>query len=165
MRRRRDPNHSAASSPRKSRRIHSETPGKLPELAACPRCHASYRNGRWTWETPPIGSYALECPACERIADDDPAGELRLSGAFLAAHRDEIEGCLRNIEAHEKSEHPLKRILSLREDGADLVVRVTDAKLVTQMGHALENAWAGELVLPKTTADRTAYARGSWHRD
>lgn len=52
MRRQRDPNHPAANAPRTTRRIHEEGPGKLPELAGCPRCNASYRNGRWTWETP-----------------------------------------------------------------------------------------------------------------
>jgi hypothetical protein len=165
MRRQRDPSHPAANAPRTTRRIHEESPGKLPELAACPRCHASYRNGRWTWEVPPLGSYTLECPACERIADDDPAGELRLSGRFVKAHRSEIEGCLRNVEERQRAEHPLKRIMSLREDGTDLVVRVTDSKLVTQLGHALESAWDGDLVLPKTTADRSSPARGTWHRD
>lgn len=165
MRRQRDPNHPAANAPRPNRRIHDETHGKLRELAECPRCHASYRNGRWTWETPPIGSYALQCPACERIAAADPAGELRLSGSFVDAHRDEIEGCLRNVEERQRAEHPLKRIMSLSEDGSDLVVRVTDAKLVAQLGHALESAWDGVLVLPKTTADRSSPARGTWHRD
>jgi hypothetical protein len=165
MRRHREPNHSAANAPRAPRRIHEETAGKLPELAGCPRCHASYRNGRWTWETPPIGSYTFECPACARIADDDPAGEIRLSGTFVAAHRDEIEGCLRNVEARQRTEHPLKRIMSMRDEDGDLVVRVTDAKLVTQLGHALESAWDGVVTLPKTTADRSAFARGTWHRD
>ncbi len=165
MRRQRDPKHPAAHTPRGARRIHEEAAGKLPELAGCPRCHASYRNGRWTWEAPPIGSYALECPACVRIADDDPAGELRLTGGFVGAHRDEIEGCLRNVEARERVEHPLKRIMSLREEEGALVVRVTDAKLVNQLGHALESAWDGQLTLPKTVADPTTFARGSWHRD
>ena len=165
MRRQRDSKHPAAHTPRGARRIHDEPAGKLPELAGCPRCRASYRNGRWTWEAPPIGSYAHECPACVRIAADDPAGELRLSGRFVGAHRDEIEGCLRNVEAHEREEHPLKRIMSLREEEGELVVRVTDPKLVTQLGHALESAWDGRLSLPKTTADPASYARGTWHRD
>jgi hypothetical protein len=165
MRRHREPTHPAASVPRGNRRIHDEPAGKLPELAACPRCQASYRNGRWTWEAPPIGSYALECPACERIAADDAAGELRLEGRFVAAHRDEIEGCLRNVETRERDEHPLKRIMSIREDGQAVVVRVTDAKLVNQLGHALANAWDGELELPKTTADKSSFARAAWRRD
>jgi len=165
MRRQRESSHPAANAPRNTRRIHEESAGKLPELAGCPRCKASYRNGRWTWETPPIGSYALECPACKQIEADDAAGELRIGGLFALAHRGEIEGCLRNVEANERSEHPLKRIMSIREDGEDLVVRVTDAKLVTQLGHALENAWDGVLVLPRTTSDRSSPARGSWRRD
>jgi len=165
MRRQRETTHPAASTPRGNRRIHEESAGKLPELAGCPECQASYRNGRWTWEAPPIGSYAHVCPACEQIARDDAAGELRLEGRFLAGHREELEGCLRNVEAREKSEHPLKRIMSIREDGAALVVRVTDAKLVHQLGHALSKAYDGELELPGTTADRSSAARGRWRRD
>ena len=165
MRRHREPTHVAASLPRAARRIHTESAGKLPEFAACPHCRASYRNGRWTWETPPVGSYALECPACERIASDDAAGELRIAGRFAATHRDEIEGCLRNLEAREKSEHPMKRIMSIRDEGADLVVRVTDAKLVTQLGHALEKAYDGDLELPATTAEKETLTRVHWRRD
>lgn len=148
-----------------SRRIHEEPAGKLPELAGCPSCGASYRNGRWTWERAPIGSYALECPACVQVAADDAAGELRLSGHFLAAHRPEIEGCLRNVEEREKREHPLNRIIAIRETADGLVVRVTAARLVVQLGHALERAYDGQLALPATTADRSSPARGSWHRD
>lgn len=165
MRRQRESNHPAASLPRGARRIHVESGGKLPELAGCPTCGASYRNGRWTWQTAPIGSYSHACPACERIARDDAAGELRIEGAYAATHWSEIEGCLRNLEAREKSEHPLKRIASIREDGAARVVRVTDAKLVTQLGHALERAHDGDLELPKSSADRDAFARARWRRD
>jgi hypothetical protein len=165
MRRRRAPDHAAASKPRSSRRIHEEKAGKLPELAGCPQCQASYRNGRWTWEPAPVGSYSLTCPACEQIADDYAGGELRLEGAFVAAHRAEIEGCLRNVEEYEKSEHPLKRIMSIRDDGDAMVVRVTDAKLVTQLGHAVDRAYNGKLELPATTADPSTVARGRWSRD
>ena len=55
--------------------------------------------------------------------------------------------------------------MSIREDGQAVVVRVTDAKLVNQLGHALASAWDGELELPKTTADQSSFARAAWHRD
>ena len=88
---------------RPSRRIHDEAPGqasgKLPELAGCPRCGASYRNGRWTWKTAPLGSYEHVCPACERIAADYPAGVLHVEGDFVASHRDDLIGLIRNIES------------------------------------------------------------------
>ncbi|MFO0691877.1 MAG: BCAM0308 family protein [Myxococcota bacterium] len=165
MRRHRESDHAAASGPRTTRRIHEERAGKLRELAGCPTCHASYRNGRWTWEAPPIGSYAHVCPACEQIAKDDVGGELHLAGDFLSAHRGEIEACLRNVEEREKREHPLKRIMSIRDEGGAVVVRVTDPKLVIQLGHALERAYDGELQLPATSSDRSSPARGHWRRD
>lgn len=165
MRRQRESDHAAASAPRTTRRIHDEPAGKLRELAGCPTCQASYRNGRWTWETPPIGSYSHVCPACDQIAKGDAGGELHLAGAFLAAHRAEIEACLRNVEAREKREHPLKRIMSILDEEDEVVVRVTDPKLVIQLGHALERAYDGKLELPATTADRSSPARGRWRRD
>jgi hypothetical protein len=164
-RKRESSTHSAASTPRPSRRIHEERAGKHPELAGCPQCGASYREGRWTWEAPPIGSYDLVCPACVQIQADDAGGELRLEGAFVGAHRSEIEGLLRNVEENEKREHPLKRIISIREDADAVVVRVTDAKLVTQLGHAIDRAYNGELELPHSTSDRSSPARGRWRRD
>ena len=83
----------------------------------------------------------------------------------VAAHRDEIEGLLRNVEEREKSEHPLKRIMSIRPDGDAVVVRVTDAKLVTQLGHAVDRAYNGALELPPSTAEQSELARGRWRRD
>lgn len=165
MRRQRESTHPAATTPRGNRRIHEEREGKHPDLAACPRCGACYRSGRWTWDAAPVGSYELTCPACEQIEEDYAGGEFRLEGAFVAAHRGEIEGLLRNVEEREKSEHPLKRIMSIREDAGALVVRVTDAKLVTQLGHAIDRAYNGKLELPPTSAEQSELARGRWHRD
>lgn len=165
MRRKRESTHPAAGQPRGNRRIHAEGGGKLPELAACPACGASYRNGRWTWQQAPVGSYERTCPACERIAANDPAGELRLTGRFLEEHRAELEGCLRNVEKRERDEHPLRRILAIRSDGDELVVGVTEAKLVIQLGHAVASAYDGKLELPATTADRDAFLRARWRRD
>ena len=90
MTRQRSTPHPASQVPRRSRRIHEEGPDKLPEIAACPECQASYRKGRWTWKSAPADAYSHRCPACERIADDYPAGVVELDGGFIAAHRDEL---------------------------------------------------------------------------
>lgn len=169
MARKRSTTHSAARQPRPARRIHDEAPGaahgKLPEIAGCPRCGASYRDGRWTWQTPPVGSYEHVCPACERIAEDYPAGVLHVEGEFAASRRDELVGLIRNIEERERAEHPLKRIMAIVDEGSGFVVTVTDAKLVDSFGRALKSAYDGSLEHPPTTSDKENLVRVRWTRD
>lgn len=149
MRRRRSKTHPAASQPRTDRQSREADTyalrGKLPEPSSCPSCGASYREGRWTWRPAPPDAHDTECPACRRIADDFPAGIVTLSGAFTAAHADEIRGLVRNIEEREKQEHPLKRVMAIREEGDGLVVTTTDARLARGLGEALRHAYHGEL--------------------
>jgi hypothetical protein len=165
MPRHRSKTHPAASTPRPSRRIHEESKGKLPELAACPDCGASYREGRWTWKVAPVGSYEHRCPACERIANDYPAGVLAVSGSFAESHRDELLGLLRNTEAAEREAHPLKRIMTVEDADQGFVVSVTDGKLAESLGRALERAYEGELDRPPTTSEKENLVRVHWSRD
>jgi hypothetical protein len=148
-----------------ARRIHEESAGKLPEIAACPRCRASYRNGRWTWKTAPAGSYEYVCPACERIAGAYPAGTLHVEGDFVASHRDDLIGLIRNIEERERTQHPLKRIMAIADQGSGFVVTATDSKLVLTFGSALEKAYGGRLERPPTTSDKENLVRVRWTRD
>ncbi|MEN8160039.1 MAG: BCAM0308 family protein [Myxococcota bacterium] len=165
MPRKRSKTHPAASQPRPSRRIYEEEPGKRPELAGCPSCGASYREGRWTSQTAPAGSHEEVCPACRRVADDYPAGVLHVEGAFVGAHREELVGLIRHVEERERAEHPLKRIMAIEDEGAGFLVKVTDAKLAPSMGHALRSAYEGDLELPPTTSDRENLVRVRWTRD
>lgn len=163
MSRKRSATHPAAGSPRPARRIHEEVPGKLPEIAECPDCRASYRNGRWTWKPAPAGSYESLCPACQRIDTDDPAGILRVEGEFAAAHREEIIGLIRNLEERERTEHPLKRIMNIANEGDGFVVTTTDAKLLGTFGRSLEKAYGGQLE-HSTTSETEGFLRARWTR-
>jgi hypothetical protein len=125
---------------------------KLPQPTLCPRCGAVFANGRWQWvAVAPRGAPETVCPACQRIADRYPAGEVTLAGQFVAAHRDEIVNLLRNLEAAQQAEHPLQRIVALEEGrgkeghGGRIVVTTTDIHLPRRMGHALTDAYAGDL--------------------
>ena len=169
MRRARSKTHSAASEPRRPRRIHDEahdvygTAKKLPDGTACPRCAASYREGRWTWERPLLGSPEHLCPACRRIEDDYPAGVVAVRGAFAAAHREEIESLIRHVEEHAKQEHPLKRIFAILEEDGGLRVPTTDARLAREIGEALYRAYRGELEQPAPQTE--GIVRVSWQRE
>jgi hypothetical protein len=151
MRRKRSKTHPAASQPRTDRLLQSAEKdvyglrGKLPDPTACPSCGAMYRNGRWTWGSPPADAHRAECPACRRIADDYPAGLVTVRGEFALAHRQEILSLAHHVEEREKREHPLKRIMAVREEPGALVVTTTDARLARGIGEALEHAYKGEL--------------------
>jgi len=166
MRRNRSSTHPAARQPRPARRVPSSgEPAKLADVTGCPKCGACYRKGRWTWRTAPTGSHEQLCPACERIADRYPAGVLHVEGAFAAAHRDDLIGLVRNIEERERSDHPLKRVMSLRTRKNGFVVETTDGKLAQTLGRALHKAHDGKLEHPPTTADKENLVRVRWVRD
>jgi hypothetical protein len=137
---------------------------KLADPTVCRTCMAVFMRGRWQWSDGRHEGAAWGlCPACQRTADNYPAGELTLKGAFLAAHRQEIVGLARNTEEEEKREHPLQRIMSVDESGGMIVIRTTDIHLPRRIGHALVAAYKGEL---ETHYDEAGYfVRMSWTRE
>lgn len=135
--------------------------GKLPEPTVCPDCKAVVREGRWQWLSPPFGAPEHLCPACRRTRDSYPAGQLIASGAFLAEHRDEVVGLIRNVEARNKAEHPLKRIMALEESEGELEVTTTDAHLVRAIGDAIHHAYQGELSFQQDEAETLLRMRWS----
>jgi NMD protein affecting ribosome stability and mRNA decay len=103
------------------------------------------------------------CPACHRINDNYPAGELTLSGSFLKSHAQEIVRLARNTEALESREHPLQRIMAIEENPEGIVITTTDVHLPRRIGHAIVDAYKGEL---DTHYDEGAYfVRMTWKRD
>jgi NMD protein affecting ribosome stability and mRNA decay len=164
MRRKRSDEHQSPRE-RPARRIHEEGRGKHAEIAACPRCSASYRNGRWTWKAAPAGSYERVCPACERIESRYPAGVLHVGGEFARAHRDELVHLIKNVEERERTDHPLKRIMDIADEGSGFAVSATDSKLALAFGRALKKAYDGELEQPPTTSEKENLVRVRWTRD
>jgi NMD protein affecting ribosome stability and mRNA decay len=137
---------------------------KLHEPTRCPQCGAVFQNGRWVWSKAPVqdAEEAL-CQACQRINDGYPAGEVHVSGAFVPAHKSEIVGLMRNIEQAENADHALNRIMGIDENDEGLVVRTTDIHLPHAIGHALKDAWEGDL---NVHYDEEGYfARVEWRRD
>jgi len=136
--------------------------GKLPEPTVCPACGAMYHRGRWQWGTVPVGAEEHLCPACVRIRDRLPAGQLTLSGEFFKDHRTEILRLVRSVEVAARAEHPLERIIGINDAGDRTVVTFTDSHLVYRIGKALHAGYHGELDAPYT--DEGDLARVSWNR-
>ena len=111
----------------------------------CPKCEASFRDGRWQWAPAVADAHESVCPACQRSADGLPAGILTLSGEFHLEHRAEILGLIRHTEERENKQHPLKRIMQIDESEDALEVATCDASLARALGDAIHHAYAGEL--------------------
>ena len=134
----------------------------LPEPTVCSDCGAALRGGRWVRVNAPADANRTVCPACQRVRDDYPAGTLTLSGEFVAAHATEVLGLARNVERRESGEHPLKRIMAIREDRESIVITTTDAGLARNIGDALNRAYDGEL--DYRYADDETLVRVRWKR-
>ena len=118
---------------------------KPPEPTVCTECGAVFHKGRWQWVERPGGAHETLCPACHRIHDRCPGGYLTLSGPFQQQHRDEILHLARNIEAREKSDHPLCRIMACENRDDGLLITTTSMAMARSIGDALHHAYKGEL--------------------
>ena len=88
---------------------------------------------------------------------------MSIRGTFVAEHRQEILGLVRNVEEREKSTHALNRIMAIEETDDGLRVLTTDIHLPRRIADALVDAWEGELDLHY---DEGAYfVRLAWQRD
>ena len=122
--------------------------GRIHDPAECRSCGALFLNGRWTWHgTKPKDTVPVTCPACERIADEMPGGYVTMRGAFFKDHRDEVLALVRARETHAQEEHPLQRIMGVRELGKDTIVTTTDPHLARGIAHALHDAFKGDVTL------------------
>lgn len=121
--------------------------GKYKEPAVCSDCKAVLRRGIWHWASAAEGAAVVRCPACRRIRDKLPAGQVVLEGEFLKEHRDELLQLVRNEAERERSEHALHRIMEIDEKPERIVVSTTDIHSPRRIGHALEGAYRGKLKL------------------
>ena len=138
--------------------------GQLKEPTRCPGCGAVYHKGRWSW-TAEVDGNADEtlCSACQRTADNYPAGEVVLEGGFAMQHKEEILNLVRNIEATENKDHPMNRVIEIRESDEQLLLTTTDTHLPRRIGKAVQAAWKGSLDIH---FDEGGYfTRIAWRRD
>ncbi|MBK6334729.1 MAG: ATPase [Betaproteobacteria bacterium] len=122
-----------------------QTKGKVAGPLRCGDCGVVYANGRWQRGSAPEGIASGLCPACRRIRDKLPAGQVILEGPFVPAHREELLRIARNEAGHEESEHPLHRIMRIDERDEAVTIATTDIHLPQRIGEAVKRACRGEL--------------------
>ena len=118
---------------------------KPSEPTVCPDCRANFSKGRWQWGNVEGNTHEELCPACRRIRDNFPAGYVALEGTFFAENRDEILRLARNVEAREKAEHPLERIMAVASSAAGVLITTTGIHLARDIGDAAKHAYQGRL--------------------
>jgi len=116
----------------------------LPEGAYCRGCGIVYHNKRWQTGLHGDGTEVV-CPACQRMADHNPAGVVTLSGAYLAIHKDEILHTIRQQEAKSREKNPIGRIMEIKEEGDRITVTTTEDKLAQKLGREVYKSQKGEL--------------------
>jgi hypothetical protein len=86
-----------------------------------------------------------------------------LKGEFVTRHKDEILNLMRRVEAAENKEHPMNRIIEIRELGDEVLLTTTDIHLPRRIGKAIQAAWKGSLDIH---FDEGGYfTRIAWQRD
>jgi hypothetical protein len=119
----------------------------------CRGCGAVYCRRRWTLTPPPDirdrpelrdGVHAVLCPACRKIGDQYPSGEVLLTGVS-SGERQEVLHLLRNAEKTARANNPLERIMDLKAEGATWKVMTTTENLAQRLGRCLERARGGKV--------------------
>ncbi len=135
---------------------------KFPEPTLCTKCKAVFVDGRWTWSEPPKEANETICPACRRILDKYPAGYVEIRGSFFVQHRDEILGLINNVEAQEKNEHPLERIMNIKEEKSGLMITTTGVHVARRIGEALSRSYKGDFSFQYGDGEKTIQVH--WER-
>ncbi|CAG9237670.1 conserved hypothetical protein [Paraburkholderia caribensis] len=139
------------------------TPTRVQGGKACRECGAVYEKGRWIWTTNAEQTGQLVCPACRRILEHAPAGELWLeAGGYLLAHRDEVVSLLQREAAYEETCYALERLMSIEEQAKGVRVTTTGRHMLRRLCEALVLARHGQLSLKYR--DGGGILRARWKR-
>lgn len=138
-------------------------PKRPKSEAYCETCGAVCDEGRWAWRAASGDLRQLQCPACKRIQEQAPAGELVLRGDYLNAHRETILGLLKRQADLETNEHALERVMEIDESDGAITVRTTGMHMVRRLAEALLHAHHGDLALNYRNGEDLL--RAEWKRD
>ncbi|HWP59803.1 MAG TPA: BCAM0308 family protein [Candidatus Acidoferrales bacterium] len=120
-------------------------------IRRCAGCGAVYYRHHWALAAPPQTEKRAElrprravlCPACRKIRDGYPGGELRIATP-PAREKGDILRIVRNEEKRAREKNPLERIMSIETDGpTGWKIHTTTEKLAQRLGRRLRKALGG----------------------
>lgn len=137
----------------------------------CERCGAVYAKRRWTiagaFNGRNLRAIAAPemtvCPACRMVTAGQFAGEVRISGAFVASHAADVERLIRNEARRATDDNPLARIVRIDRVPEGLLVRTTTEHLAKRIGQALHKALHGKVRYRFSHENKFAHV--TWSRD
>jgi hypothetical protein len=92
----------------------------------------------------PIRADRILCPACRKIKERRPSGELHLVGAALG-DKGEILRILRNEESRAREKNPLERIMRVESIRNQWKIETTTEKLAQRLGRVLYRTRGGKV--------------------
>jgi len=118
-------------------------------IIQCTGCGAFYVRRHWTLNSPPgfsnpVNAHPTHCPACLKIRDRFPGGELHLLNVERG-DRSEIARILRNEEERARMKNPLERIMRMDARNGGWRVETTTEKLAQRLGRSIKKARGGRL--------------------
>lgn len=114
-----------------------KTSSKTSEAVVCRECGLVHHKGVWSHGLAPVGPLRkVLCPACVRVRDRYAAGTITIP-ATLVGNRRELQRMLRNLEQGENEDHPLERIMGVRDEDGSMVVTTTGVHLARLFAHRL----------------------------
>lgn len=126
--------------------------GGFAEPAVCKKCRMIYRHKRWHLDEREAlqllaaeGTHTGICPACRRMADDNPGGIVTFTGGYFREHENEILNLIKHVEEKARAKNPLGRIMEIKQEGDLLTVTTTEDKLAQKLGREIFKAHRGEL--------------------
>jgi hypothetical protein len=136
------------------KKSHVERDMYLPRLdpkgvIQCSGCGAFHHRRHWSLTLPAgfsgqIHKHLVFCPACRKIHDRFPGGELTMRGVE-AGNRREIARILLNEESRAREKNPLERIMRMDAAGGGWRVETTTEKLAQRLGRSIKKARGGKL--------------------
>ena len=113
----------------------------------CPLCGATMMDGRWQWNPGYLPALPTTmCPACQRIAQHSPAGELLLSGRFVRQHASEIEVIASDVAANLWGRHPMERLMAYSSDSMGRIeIATTGTNLALGIVEAVDARFNGRV--------------------
>lgn len=103
------------------------------------------------------------CPACQRMADRNPAGIVTLYGNFIIDHQAEIDHLLETVSTHESMRNPLCRVMETTREDHSMIVTTTSTKLAQKIGRVFFKTYGGHLYY--NWAHGEELVRVAWSRD
>ncbi len=125
-------------------------PRRSPKgVIQCTGCGAFYHRRHWMLAVPagfipPVHMHPIYCPACRKMKEQYPSGELSLRG-MDPAERQEVLRILRNEEEQARNKNPLERIMRVAQKNNDWQVETTTEKLAQRLGRSVRKARGGKL--------------------